>query len=56
LTPPSIADALSKVVVLEQVGSLQAFVIDGVIGLNQAQRRLVVKIRSLATYRLMRLR
>jgi hypothetical protein len=44
------------VVVPEQVGRLHVFVIHHIIGAHQRQRRLVVKVRSLASYRLMRFR
>ena len=41
--------------ILEHVGRLQVFVVDGVIGANQGQRRFVVEIHTLATHSLVRL-
>jgi hypothetical protein len=54
--PACVRDALCKVVVPDHIGRLQLFMIDRVVLLNEGQRRLMVEVLSLATYRLMRLR
>ena len=45
---------LGEMVVLEHVGRLQVLVIDRIVGSHQGQRRLVVKVLSLAAHLLMR--
>ena len=53
---PGILDALSKVVVPDQVGRLQVLMIDRVVCAHQGKRRLMVEVLSLATHFLMRFR
>jgi hypothetical protein len=53
--PPRITDTLGEMVVLEQSGRLQVFVVDRVVGTDQRQRCLVVKILPLSLHLLMRL-
>jgi hypothetical protein len=55
LIPPSISDALGKVVIPDNVADLQVFVVDDIVKLDGAQRHLVVVFLQLATYSLMRL-
>ena len=54
--PSGILDALGKMVVLEHVGRLQVFVIDGVVLAHEGERRLMAKVPSLALHLLMRSR
>ena len=53
--PARVLDRLGKVVIPEQVGRLQIFMIDRVILSHERQRRLVVKILPLTLHLLMRL-
>ena len=50
LAPASILDGLGKVVILEHVGRLQVFVIDGVVLLDKYQRGLLVEISALTLH------
>ena len=54
--PPGITDAFGEMVIPDHVGRLQVFVVDRVVGSDQRERRLMMKILSLAAYLLMRLR
>jgi hypothetical protein len=54
-TTRQIADTLGEVVVHEHIGRLQLLVIDRVVGSDQRQGRLMVKVCSLAAHLLMRL-
>jgi hypothetical protein len=53
--PPCIADALGEMVVSEHIADLQVFMKDHIVGADQCERRLVVKVLPLATHFLMRL-
>ncbi len=52
--PAGIADALGEAAVPQQVGDLQVFQIDRVVGAQQRQRRLVVEVGPLSPDRLVR--
>src|SRR5262249_12124745 len=53
-TPPRITDALGEAVVLDHVGRLQVLMIDRVVGANEGEGRLMVKVRALALHLQMR--
>ena len=53
--PARIGDALGKVVILDHVGDPQVLVIDDIAFAHKRQRRLMVKVLSLAAHSLMRL-
>ena len=53
---PASLNALRQMVILHHVGGLQRFVIDRIVGLNERQGCLVVKVTALATDLLMRFR
>jgi hypothetical protein len=53
-TPARITAAFGKVVIPDQVGRLQVFMINGVVLADERQRRLMVEVRTCATHPLMR--
>jgi hypothetical protein len=56
LRPSRILDALGEVVILDHVADLQVFVTDHISGAHKRERRLVMKVLSLAAHPLMRFR
>src|SRR5260221_12981302 len=52
--PSSVRNGLRQMVILEHVGRLQVFVIDGVVLAYEGERRLVMEVLPLAPHCLMR--
>src|SRR5258708_40289635 len=48
--PARIADAFGEVVIADQVGDLQVFEIDRIVGSEQRERRLVVEVAALSLH------